>query len=65
MRTNLVVYVDKQNNMHSRPFRVRLVDRDYPNVNKALTKYFNTRKEAEDYELQVYRIIQFIGVSRD
>ena len=65
MRTNLQIHIDKQNNKQSQYFRVRLVDKDIPNMRSCITKHFKTKEEAEAYELQLYRVLQYIGESRD
>lgn len=64
MRTNINVHIDKQNNKQSTDYRVRIVDKDIPNMRECITKHFKTKDEAEAYELQIYRVLQFIGVSR-
>jgi hypothetical protein len=60
MRTNLNVHIDKQNNKQSNDYRVRLVDKDIPNMRECITKHCKTKEEAEAIELYTHRLIQFI-----
>ncbi len=54
------IHIDRQNNKQSIGYRVRVINKDYPSMSKALTKSFKTKEEAEQHELFCYRFLQFI-----
>lgn len=55
------IHIDKQNNKKSKDYRVRVVNTNFSNMRKALTKVCKTRKEAEQFELYCYKLLQFIS----
>jgi hypothetical protein len=61
MYSQFKIHIDKQDNKKSRDYRLRVINTNYPNMRKALTRFFKTRKEAEQFELYSYKLLQFIS----
>lgn len=60
MKNTFSIHIDKQCNKQFVGYRVRVANNSYPNMGKTLNRRFKTRKEAEQYELDCYRLLQFI-----
>ena len=61
MYSQFKIHIDKQDNKKSRDYRLRVINTNYPNMRKALTRFFKTRREAERFELYSYKLLQFIS----